>query len=233
MSGFFAKLFGRETAAPAEETPERRFWQWFAKRAEKLRAAPLDVFGHADAGFLGLDLSLELTQIEFGLDYVMRDGAAPDGRREMVITADGDPELFPLARRIAEAAPADLPGGWLVSALEDRPDDGTTDDVGPIKINNVKFKPEDLYFVLRPAGPDGRVGIDLYHKRFAEVDPETAQEAADYFLAGALGERDRAARVGKVETRVPPPLGTPEFAGLRVYSELPEAWKAVFPKAAE
>lgn len=228
--GFFAKLFSRGPKADAkdeeeEAPPERAFWAWFVENQSQLRAAPLDEFGLPDDdGFLGADLLSQLQECDFGLGCEMRD--LPDGRRELILIADGDPELFPVVRRVAAAAPVgDLPD-WHVVALRPRPI-APPEDGERYKINGAKFRAGEFRFALRRGAEPGAVGIDLYHRAFADRENPANLSAAQYFLARTLGEQDCASLApGAVVLHARPSDDSPVAALLRPLRDLPAAFDA-------
>lgn len=230
--GFFAKLFSRGPKADAREPegeapPERAFWVWFVEHQEPLRTAPLDEFGLPDDdGFLSADLLSHLQECDFGLGCAMRD--LPDGRRELILTADGDPELFPVVRRVAAAAPAGGLPDWSVVALRPRPA-APPEDGERYKINEAKFRAGEFRFALRRGmgGGPGAVGIDLYHRAFADRDDPANLSAAHYFLALTLGEQDCASLTpGALVLHARPPDDSPVAALLRPLRDLPAAFDA-------
>ena len=80
------------------QTPEARFWKWFVANADRLFHFELDQERVFDA------LRAQLHRVATGLTFEI--GQIDDGKREFVISADGDRVLFPYVERLVAAAPS-------------------------------------------------------------------------------------------------------------------------------
>lgn len=176
-----------------------RFWTWFRANDAKLRAT-------ADADHPFWDTALaQLQLVHRGLRFEMSE--AVRGRREFVITAAGDKQLFPLVDAMVAAAPS--MEKWTIVALN--PAKGF-DFV--IDFEGVKYDPKSIWFLpldeeQHPPDPEARWSIgNLFSGGFGirfgvpglrDQDHDGAAFAATRILEAVLGERARAADVQYVE----------------------------------
>ncbi|HEY0882247.1 MAG TPA: hypothetical protein VGD87_11980, partial [Archangium sp.] len=111
------------TAKPAD--PDAAFWAWAAAHLDELKAVKSGREPVIE------DLSRELDKVHAGLAFELGAGKDPF---ELIISGDGDKALFPVAKRLAAAAPA-LPGTKVI-ALRPRKDVGSFSmDLGGEKLD--------------------------------------------------------------------------------------------------
>lgn len=118
--------------------------------------------------------------------------SAVSDERELVITADGNPELFALADEVVAAAPRLQ--GWTILALKPRlgfPESVTWEGVS-VNIADVVFDP------ITPEDSDELV-LQLFVPGISEQEVDSAHNALLRALDHALGEREFAASVQYTE----------------------------------
>jgi len=134
-------------------------------------------------------LQAQLHHVDPGLFIEL---SAVSDERELVITADGNPELFALADRVVEAAPH--LEGWTILALKPRlgfPESVTWEGVS-VNIADVVFDP------ITPEDSDELV-LQLFVPGISEQEIDSAHNALLRALDHALGEREFAASVQYTE----------------------------------
>lgn len=185
-------MMRRVKPAPAAHAPlsaEAEFWTWFAANESRLRDAGPDT-GRVAQAFL-----LMLMRVDKALAFDL--GPERDGRRELVVTACGDPLAFPAVVKLVAAAPP--LERWTVTAFRQRrPARGffVLRCGGVVRLQQVRFAAE-------PAGD--RVDLDLFvpgcRRRFAEE----YEAVGDLLLDIVLGEFDAMTRIGGVSVGPPRP----------------------------
>jgi hypothetical protein len=145
--------------------------------------------------------------VDPGIYLEMSVGTTP---RQLIVTAAGNKDLFPVAERIVQAAPP-IPG-WTVIALKPRigfPEKATWEGI-QVRIADVRCKPVER--------PDGVLDLKLY---VPDLHPEN-KNAVHNALLGALdhglGERTFAEQIEG--TSVAPKPGMLESMGLMKLSAL-------------
>jgi hypothetical protein len=94
-----------------ERPPPEEFWSWFAANAERMRRTHPELLVR-DPGLRG---ALDRYQAGLIPEFHARE---VEGRRQIIISADGDRDLFPAVETLVAAAP-DIPG-WRVIAFRPR-----------------------------------------------------------------------------------------------------------------
>jgi hypothetical protein len=166
------------SAAPATDPAIAAFWGWFGKNAASLLAEPEPVEAMKQ-------ISAELAKINRG---VFAEIASEKDHRTMVLSADGNHELFPIVKKIyAARIPAP---GWTVVAFRQR--DPT---FNPIEMNGRKLDARTMKFV---ASRNGEVlDVTIYVPGFTnEKDFGSILFIA---LDHTVGEHDSETRLGGIE----------------------------------
>jgi hypothetical protein len=165
------------------------FWQLFQRREAELAAAK-----SADSPVYDALLD-QLQKIGAGL-YL--EFSANTAQRELIVSADGDRSLFPVARAVVAAAP-DV-GGWTIRAL--KPKLGfpmvTTWGKVELKIEELVFEP------LEAEGTDD-LGLLILIPGLADEDLDDAHNAVLRALDHGLGEEHLAEAVRHTEVAPLPP----------------------------
>ncbi|MBL8898643.1 MAG: hypothetical protein JNM84_13485, partial [Planctomycetes bacterium] len=168
----------------AEEDAIRTFWSWFAAHSEALLA-----IATSDDELLS-SLLAQLHAIHPGLYFEIQVEREP---LELVVTAEGRRELFPLVERIVLAAPA-LPAWRYVALKPAQGFDFTSEFEG------VRVEPTQLWFLpLANANTPGKLGIRV---GWPELQPEQHDLALTALLKAldtAIGERCLATEIHHVQ----------------------------------
>jgi hypothetical protein len=201
----------REVKQPPTEAA---FWQWFRDNADRLHTA----IGHDEEAVLS-ELVTALRRVHRGLTCEL--GPRDDGSCELVISADGKRDLFPVVRHLVDTAP-DVPG-WIIIAF--RQPKGTQYS---ISFGTTTLHPDTIWFRLRPE-KKGRVGVELYMAGLTSGNRQAFEHAAILLLDAALGEYTVETRIGSI-TCQPLPVA-PEQRGLRIFHDLPHIVSGWTPSA--
>src|SRR5581483_1659780 len=194
---------GGEVMSSAPSTsPEARFWDWFAQHSKDLLAIRT---GHEPV----LDtLMEELHRVREGLSFEF--GPVLDGRREFIVSADGNKERFQAVKRLIALAP-DLPG-WLLIPFRPPKEMGRH----ILRFGDIELSGDDVWFSLEGAGR--KVHLDLYIRGFSEETKEQLGGSAFVLLDGTLGEFVVETRIGAIGWHGLP--DDPKAEGLRPFADL-------------
>jgi hypothetical protein len=198
---FFSKLIRGKAVA----TPLERFWIWFETNSERLWNIPDDVGDRK----LFDELSSELRRAAPGLTWEL--SRAQNGKREFVISADGQRERFPLVKRIVAAAPT--LERWVITAFRPRDPIGNRIVMGEVQLN-----PDDIWFGSK-LGAGGSVELIFAVRGLTEDNFNQLMPAVIILMDGAIGEYDAVMKVRNVYPAALPP--DPGAAGLRPFKDLP------------
>lgn len=184
-----------------KKDPTVALWSWFRKSGEAFRDPhALDPRAIEKLGSL-------LSAIEDGLvfEFVMADGRA----NELVISADGRPELFGAVIDVVKAAPA--LEGWKVTAFR-QPGPTTVS----IEMGGSKMSYEDIWF--RSSSSRGRTDLVLAVRGMTEQNHEQLAGAVFILLDNALGEYVAGTSLGEVSFADLP--ADPPSGGFRPLAEV-------------
>ena len=184
-----------------KKDPTVALWSWFRKSGEAFRDPhALDPRAIEKLGSL-------LSAIEDGLvfEFVMADGRA----NELVISADGRPELFGAVIDVVKAAPA--LEGWRVTAFR-QPGPTTVS----IEMGGSKMSYEDIWF--RASSSRGRTDLVLAVRGMTEQNHEQLAGAVFILLDNALGEYVAGTSLGEVSFADLP--ADPPSGGFRPLAEV-------------
>ncbi|HVK02972.1 MAG TPA: hypothetical protein VM490_05830, partial [Armatimonadaceae bacterium] len=140
-----------------EGEQEREFWEWFAANEARYRVF---VPGGPERDALFAELTRRLGRVRRGVRFAFD---APDqtdsddggAQRELVLSADGNRDLFPAVRRLADAAPVSSLPGWKVVAFRPR----VRDLAGvALLLGETVIGADDLWLALKPRGD--RIDLD-------------------------------------------------------------------------
>lgn len=167
-----------------DETRIAEFWSWFARHAHELAAVGSDTDPILEA------LGDAIQRIGSGLRFEICVGSQP---REVIVTAQGRRELFPLAAAVAAAAPP--LEDWTCIALKPALGFGfrTT-------YEGVTFDPGRMWFApLRSPADPSALGLCIGVPDLEPARRRSAENAILVLLDTALGERAAATDIGHVE----------------------------------
>lgn len=188
-------LFRRRDAGQADAIPQ--FWAWWtAEGAASCAAAIADKAPHRVAE----QISRHVLSIHPDLAWELASGEV--SAHKLVVTAEGNPELRPVARRWLLAAPpadptwsyddhrgaVEHPEGMGLRAGQDAPD--------------IAFS--ELVLSARRSGT--KLDVTLHHPAFVDLPAEARTQVAFLALDAALGENDTELWIGELDTAVHPPL---------------------------
>jgi hypothetical protein len=164
----------------AHATPEETFWKWFQNNEnalfdfEKDRERTFDRLG-AEMHKLNPSLTFEF-------------GPKEDGRRELVISADGIREAFPEVEALYATAPSMPRWKFIKFRQRRKPND--------ISYEGVSVKAASVSVLVEPSGQ--LADITVFIPGYTQAARKTYAAIAFLFLDEALGEYDVETRVGQV-----------------------------------
>lgn len=187
------------------------FWAWLASRQSDLNAMETP-----DNPFWD-ELLEHLQALNEGLWFEV--SAPGEGERELVITAQGEWELFPLVEAMVSVAP-ELPG-WIPVAL--KPPMGF--DFG-IRYQRLELAADGIWFepLVDPDAPEV-LGLRIAVQGFNEDQENEFANGLLIMLDTALGEKSAATEVDLVEVCEVP--ADPDDEGFLPFTELGSylAWR--------
>jgi hypothetical protein len=164
------------------------FWQWFKAHENSLA----EQHGPYDSEFQ--QLTSKLKSIDERLAYEIAPGKKD--KKEFVISADANREVFPLVRKVAAAAPP--LSRWQVVSFRPR---AATEELMEMAIPAAARYPElradEMRFSLNK---DGEVADLIMYLKDYNGDKEE-QYNAKIMLQEAVGEYDSVMRIGDIECR--------------------------------
>ncbi|WP_431261049.1 hypothetical protein ACQ86G_13630 [Roseateles chitinivorans] len=187
------------------------FWAWLVSRQ-----SDLDAMASPDDPFWD-ELLAQLQALNEGLWFEV--SAPGEGERELVITAQGEWELFPLVEAMVSVAP-ELPG-WIPVAL--KPPMGF--DFG-IRYQGLELAADGIWFepLVDPDAPEV-LGLRIAVQGFNDDQEEEFANGLLIMLDTALGEKAAATDVDLVEVCEVP--ADPDDEGFLPFTELGSylAWR--------
>jgi hypothetical protein len=160
---------------------EENFWKWFQANESRLFDFEQDqdrVFG---------ELGPEMKKVHPDLTFEF--GPKKDGRREFVISADGNRNAFPAVVALADKAP-ELQRWEIIKFRQRR---GRLPDLG---YEGTRVKSEDIEFTIEP--DRDKAGITLFIKGYDETSHQRLVTIGFLYLDSTLGEYDVETKVGFV-----------------------------------
>ncbi|MEW6747815.1 MAG: hypothetical protein AB1486_34260 [Planctomycetota bacterium] len=178
------------------------FWSWFAQHKSDLARLSSDRSPVLD------ELLQRLQRIDRHLYFEICTNSDP---HELIVTAEGRQELFPLVDAVVAAAPR--VEGWVFIAL--KPPMGFAFETS---YEGIMFDPRSMWFLPleSPSNPPA-LGLRVAIPDFDCDQEQIAKNAILVILDTALGERSAASDIQHVEITALPP--EPENRG---YIELPD-----------
>lgn len=199
-----------EPAPAPKAEPIPALWTWVAAHVDELKAVQTGKEPVADA------LGEKLDAIDSGLTFELGLGKEPF---ELIISADGKKELFPLVKQVVAAAPQIA--GVKVIAFRPRKDAGFRLTVNGVTVGG----PDVMYTAIADPARPGLIALTLYVKGLTPENETDVKGSAFLLLEAVLGEFDLETKIGGIEF-LAAPKKTP--AGAKPLAELPaavDAWK--------
>lgn len=175
------------------------FWSWFVKHS-----ADYSHLNEENYEIIFNTLNKQLTKInpdltfEFSIDLV-------DGKREFIISANGNLSAFPAVKGLVKEAPK--MEKFKIIAFRQR---GETFNV---QFDDIELRPEDMFFTYKTY--DNSLELVLYINGY-NPDNDDLVVASFVILDTLIGEYDVATKLSKIEFR---PFE--EYPNLRPITELP------------
>jgi hypothetical protein len=188
-------LFRRRASDPANSIAE--FWTWWTKTGASACAAAI-------ADKAPERIAEEMTRRVHGLhpDLAWELAAGHVSAHKLVVTAEGNPELRPIARRWLLAAPA-ADETW---SYDDHR--GAADEPEGVALRSGAGAPEILFSDLSLSARKEGTKLDLtvHHPAFADLPQDARIQVAFLALDAALGENDTELWIGEIDTAVQAPI---------------------------
>ena len=178
LSGFFGDK--------GQDSREARFWKWFQSNGQELFNAPTAANPHFDG------VKRELSKVRPGLTFEV--SRIENGKRELVISADGNRDAFPAVKRLVAAAPS--MSNWYVTAF--RPRESRSLTSLRIEMGGITLDPEDIWFAARPPASGSGVELLFAIRGMTTQNIEKYMRAAIILMETALGEYDAVMKVRSV-----------------------------------
>jgi hypothetical protein len=165
----------------ARQTPEGRFWSWFAANADEI--------GTITSGDNPLveKLSDEVKRVH--QDLVFEVGKAKDGTHEIIISADGIKAVIPHVETLVSTAPQIR--GWRALAFRPRME-GVQ-----LEFNGMRLSQESIYFTAEPSGD--KLDLILYLDGLTQTNARQLMHACFLMLDAAIGEYDVMTRIDGID----------------------------------
>ena len=164
-----------------EKSPEARFWHWFGQNETRMFNFERNQEQNMS------DLLRELHRIHHSMTFEI--GSESGGKREFIISADGNREAFPSVVKLAEAAPA-LPR-WRIVKFRPRRTEPCL-----IGIGDLEFSSDDVLATLEREGM--RIGVSLFLGDESHFDEKIVGHIGILLLDYTLGEHDVETLVGTI-----------------------------------
>lgn len=188
-------LFRRKTAEPADGI--HSFWDWWTSNGASRCA---EAIADKEPGRVAAEITERVHAIDPGLAWELAAGQVSE--HVLVVTAEGNPDLRPIARRWLLAAPAADPT-W---SYDDHR--GAADDPEGIVLQGGDGAPgigfKDIGIGARKAGT--RLDVTVHHPAFADLPEQARLQVAFLALDAALGENDTELWIGAIQASTYPPI---------------------------
>lgn len=165
---------------------EEKFWQWFAKhQAEYLHLDDLD---NQQKDLLLAQLLKQLHEYCNNL-YFQIGGNPAKGRRELVISAEGNVEYFNVVKKLVEAAPK-LNNWRIIPFKQPMGTDFITEYEG------LELDPKKMWFLpLNNEHNPQMIGLRICVDNYDSEDPDKFKRGVYQVLDGILGEKATATEI--------------------------------------
>jgi len=168
---------------------EKDFWIWFKDNQELfLNLDNID----DDIRDSNLDKLLnELHRYSNSLFFLI--GNHPNGQNEIIITAEGNPDMFCMVERLVSAAP--VIENWVVLAFKQPANEHFV-----TKYNGLELDPNEIWFEpLQSAKNSSDLGLRLYLAEYDEIRHDDYINSLYCVLENALGELSLAKDIAYID----------------------------------
>jgi len=170
----------------SDRLPEKSindFWNWFSTKYAAEHSTSMTVQENSEATAGEITRRLKTINKDLTWQFGKRDGI----KRQLIISAGGIKQLFPVVTEVVKDAP-ELKY-WSIIAFKPR-----LEKLEPIEIDGIMVSPEDIFFTAQPHDGVVDVSILLDHT----IPLATAEKIAVMMLDQALGEYDAGTKIGSV-----------------------------------
>ncbi len=198
------RLFRRDARPHEPAAAIAAFWEWWDAEG---RAVVTAAIGEREPEQVAGTLTEAVQAIHPDLAWEVAAGDL--AQHVLVVTAEGDPELRPLASRWLRASPA-VDETWEYAAARQ-----PTPDVEQVVlgIDDRELAFSDIEVGARREGC--HLEVSVYHPLFRDLEEQVRGQVAFLALDAALGEDDVEAWVGEITPSTEPPLDGFGLAVLR------------------
>lgn len=174
----------------AFESKSQFFWDYFKENEDKIYN--FDKLSKDEQQEIWRQLHIRLSVINEALGVEM--SAVPkNGKKELIITANGLVDLFPTVRKLAANAPK--MEKWIVKPFKQR-----MKKVGIKTSSGIDVSSDDLYFKI-DSKEDKKLNISVYMSGYEKIPANRRREILYQLLDGILGEEDVETYLGAIEDR--------------------------------
>lgn len=198
------RLFRRDARPHEPAAAIAAFWEWWDAEG---RAVVTAAIGDREPERVAGTLTEAVQAIHPDLAWEVAAGDL--AQHVLVVTAEGDPELRPLASRWLRASPA-VDETWEYAAARQ-----PTPDVEQVVlgIDDRELAFSDIEVAARREGC--HLEVSVFHPLFRDLEEQVQGQVAFLALDAALGEDDVEAWVGEITPSTEPPLDGFGLAALR------------------
>jgi hypothetical protein len=198
------RLFRRDARPHEPAAAIAAFWDWWGAEG---RAAVTQALEDRDPQRISDALSEAVSAIHPDLAWELAAGDLAE--HVLVVTAEGDPELRPLASRWLRASPG-IDETWEYAASRQPAPDVEQVVLG---VDDREVALSDIRVGARRQG--SHLDVSVYHPAFHDLEEQLRGQVAFLALDSALGEDDVEAWVGEISPSTEPPLDGFGLAALR------------------
>jgi hypothetical protein len=167
----------------SDNIKEKTFWKWFQNNEDRI------FFFEKNRDKIFDELAIKLHKIHNSLTFEF--GPIENGKREIVISADGIKEAFSSVHSLKNSAPSSLQK-FLVTYFRPR-----RYPISTVSFGEIKLSPNDIFIDMDVV--DGKICLTLFIKNYTEDQKNKYAGAAFILLDQALGEYDVETKVGYID----------------------------------
>ena len=156
------------------KTREERFWQWFKSKKDAFY-----LIEEHNINSLLQHLTRRLHRIHKELTYEL--GPASNGKRTLVISSDGNQQLFPLVENLINQAPEFKK--WRILAFRQ------PKDIDSVELKGKRLRYDEVKFSYKPL--PGRLALTLFVNRY-QKHPQLSRIIVPLLLQNLIGEYETA-----------------------------------------
>jgi hypothetical protein len=195
---------------------EKRFWNWFKRNEGKYFF--LNQIDDVNEKERLLDEFLDQLH-KYCNRLFFEIGGYPDGKQDLIITAEGDKDYFIYVETIVKSAPK--LEYWNVIAFKPVRADFITE------YKDISLDPSKIWFIPLNNNEDpGKIGLRLYSDNYNESNKIDFLTAAYIVLDNVLGEESNALNIDYVEMQTPSSSQKEEAIELNKLARYIQWWKS-------